>query len=310
LEYYIIMFTTIKKIDFELTTICNSKCKYCLRTIYGTDSHMLDIQIIKKKLKNILNTVEEIKLCGSFGDCIFYPNLIELLDFLSIYSIQNIYFVTNASIGSISLWKKLATYPNLKIIFALDGLKDSHEYYRKGIVFENVINNIKVFINKGGNATAQMLLFKHNENEVYKVKELVENIGGSIYYRVSRKYDEEFQKPTKFLKTFFKTNKSENKVYCRHLIEKHIYISANGYVYPCCNFQPEALFNNIKNIQELKYYFNFSKSYMNIYNDQSIIESINTKLFKYVRSNVNNLNVCSTCCNIPLFEKFFDTIPE
>jgi sulfatase maturation enzyme AslB (radical SAM superfamily) len=58
-----------------------------------------------------------------------------------------------------------------QIIFALDGLKKTHEFYRD-TNWNRVFSNVKAFIEGGGTAIWQMILFRHNEHQVDLVKAL------------------------------------------------------------------------------------------------------------------------------------------
>jgi len=290
----------IEKIDIELTTSCNSRCKFCPRTFMGVNNNQIGLKSLKRLLSPVLKDLKNIMFSGSFGDAIFYPNLLDILDFLNGVKVT---LATNASVGNKTFWKTLASFPHVDVIFALDGLEKSHELYRKGIKFRNVIKNISIYINHGGNARAQMLLFRHNENEVESVKTLVEDMGGSIYYRISRTYDDEFQRPTNL--PIKKNNKS---VYCQFIKENYIYISSDGKILPCCNFNPNRfsdLFGRSKDLDKVYY---LSKNDINIYKS-TIEKALVSPLFSYIIKSKDRLSFCIKECTTLSGDKMFREIP-
>jgi len=295
----------IKKIDMELTTACNGKCKFCCRHKYGTDFNEIDFKVLKTSLEPLLNDLEHVMICGSFGDAIFYDHLLDLVDFLD--NKVDILIVTNSSVGDEHFWKTLASYNSVKIIFPLDGLEGTYELYR-GIKVDSVLKNINIYLKNGGNAQAQMLLFKHNQHQTEEAKKIIEDMGGSIYYRVSRQYDDELERPTKFpVKTLGEMSEGNKVVHCDFMEQKFIYLTAKGEIVPCCNYNP-GRFSDLFGIdEELDKVYKLSRNDINIYKSD-IKKALNSPLFKYIIKNRNNLPVCNRDCKISTSEKMFENI--
>ena len=140
-----------------------------------------------------------------------------------------------------------------QVIFALDGLKNTHEKYRN-TNWVNVIKNMKAFIEGGGNAIWQMILFRHNEHQIDIVKNLSKSIGCKETWIInSRYYNETYRRPSKgYNKTkedILKTQLPEN-IECRFFYGKRVYIDVYGKVWPCCylkchfGFEERAYPNN------------------------------------------------------------------
>ena len=294
-----------KKIDMELTTTCNAKCKFCPRETYGIDFNEIGIESLKTVLSPTLDSLDEVWLSGSFGDAVFYPHLFELLDFLGDDRI--IYIMTNASGGNNIFWNRLAEYSAVTVIFALDGLKDSHELYRK-ISYKNVIDNMTTYLSNGGTAMAQMLIFKHNEHEVEAVKTLVEGMGASIYYRISRKYDDELKRPEKYsIKTLYEMSEGRESVYCQFIEENFIYMTSQGEIMPCCHYHPGRFLEAFGNDQELNNMYNISRNDISIYKSD-VQGALRSPLFSYIIERKDSLPVCMDICRMKRDEKMSESI--
>jgi len=77
-----------------------------------------------------------------------------------------------------------------KVVFGIDGLEDTNHIYRRGTVFSVVIKNAKAFIQAGGRAQWDFIVFKHNEHQVEKARKLSKELGFETFQikRTSRFY--------------------------------------------------------------------------------------------------------------------------
>ena len=66
-------------------------------------------------------------------------------------------------------------------MFGIDGLEDTNHIYRQGTVFKQIIRNVKAFIQAGGRAQWDFIVFKHNEHQVEKAGELSKKLGFEIF---------------------------------------------------------------------------------------------------------------------------------
>ena len=78
-----------------------------------------------------------------------------------------------------SWWTELAEILNGygKIDFGIDGLEDTNHLYRRGVKFDKAINNAQAFIQAGGKAQWNYIVFKHNEHQIESARMLSEIIG-------------------------------------------------------------------------------------------------------------------------------------
>jgi MoaA/NifB/PqqE/SkfB family radical SAM enzyme len=192
----------VNLLHIEPTTRCNASCPGCPRNNNGfgvrEDLILQDIDpnIIMVEALNFPN-LKNIHLCGNVGDPIAYNHLNVLLDKIILYNtfaekinrkIWSIDIHTNGSLRSTKWWRKLGQVCSKgfdrqhKVVFGIDGLEDTNHIYRQATNFNKIIDNAKAFIDTGGFAEWQFLIFKHNEHQVEEAKRLSESTGFKRFY--------------------------------------------------------------------------------------------------------------------------------
>jgi MoaA/NifB/PqqE/SkfB family radical SAM enzyme len=144
---------------------------------------------------------------------------------------------TNGGIGTINWWNNLGTMlnrPDDYVIFSIDGLQDTNHLYRRNVVWDKVMDNARAFINAGGRAHWEMLLFKHNEHQIDEAKELAQNLGFKFFNtKVSRRFKHYpvagISPPSVYLE-----QEPGTKIECHAIKENSVYVSAKGILHPCC----------------------------------------------------------------------------
>jgi MoaA/NifB/PqqE/SkfB family radical SAM enzyme len=178
---------SIKEWQLEITTKCNASCPQCPRNINGgrVNPHMpivdLSLDALKKTFtKEILNNTQQIFFCGSYGDPSVHPNFLEILEwFRSMRKDLWLYIHTNGAKRQKGFWSEIAKIMNGygQIDFGIDGLEDTNHLYRQGIQFNTVMSNAKEFIDAGGRAKWNFLVFKHNEHQIEEAKKVSKEYG-------------------------------------------------------------------------------------------------------------------------------------
>jgi hypothetical protein len=147
---------------------------------------------------------------------------------------------------------------NHNVVFALDGLEDTHALYRIGTDFNKIIENAKAFISEGGRAEWAYIRFKHNEHQVDTARQMAKELGFSDFVMKDSSrwvvntqfpvYDKQGQtthylEPSQYSTLKFidkkvldnyRTILEQTKIDCHALKTKEIYIDAFGHVFPCC----------------------------------------------------------------------------
>jgi MoaA/NifB/PqqE/SkfB family radical SAM enzyme len=174
----------IKTVHIELTDKCQAQCPMCARNFHGGATRPFirngDISIEQFKEwfpRDFLAQLNNFYSCGNYGDPCFAINCLEIYSYVrECNPTARLGIHTNGGMRNPAWWAKLAQH-NIDVIFAVDGFKGKHELYRKNTKFDKVIENLKAFIDAGGNASVDSLVFLHNEHQVDELETYLLNIG-------------------------------------------------------------------------------------------------------------------------------------
>jgi MoaA/NifB/PqqE/SkfB family radical SAM enzyme len=229
----------------------------CVRNIQGgIDNPWLTIdEITLDKFKEwftpeFIKQLDRLYMCGNTGDPIMAKDTLKIFEYLrEINPTIDLSMNTNGSARSRHFWKGLAKI-NVRIRFGIDGLIDTHSLYRVGTDWVKIIDNCRMFINSGGEATWDMLIFEHNKHQVDICRELSEQLGFKQFVakNTSRFRDNQLSvigrdgKTSHILypsdKSITITKKLEDvepcTINCKVTQDKSLYVAANGLVSPCC----------------------------------------------------------------------------
>lgn len=178
---------TTDEYQLEITTYCNAACPQCPRNISGGGvnpymplCHLSRETIDRSFPKELCQRLRQVFFCGSYGDPIVHPDFLDILkDFRSKNPTLWLYIHTNGGVHDTAWWQELARILNGygKIDFGIDGLEDTNHLYRRGVKYERAINNAQAFIQAGGKAQWNFIVFKHNEHQIETAKMLAPIIG-------------------------------------------------------------------------------------------------------------------------------------
>lgn len=261
-------FNQLKSLHLEITNRCQASCPMCSRNVHGgRDNPNLIINDWTlddyKKIVNleVLSQVNHIYFCGNFGDPIINNHLITMCAWSKVSApTVRISIHTNGGARSTDWWRTLAQAmpADHRVIFAIDGLEDTHHLYRIGTKYETVIENARAFMDAGGKAEWVFIKFKHNEHQVNEAERRAKELGFVQFSmkNSNRFVDGEFfdvhdkngntiyklQPPTDNVVKFIDRDvvkKLDNFVQtaviqCKAEEEKELYIDAHKDVYPCC----------------------------------------------------------------------------
>jgi MoaA/NifB/PqqE/SkfB family radical SAM enzyme len=261
-------FNELKQIHLEITNRCQASCPMCNRNFHGglpnpliknTDWTLEDFKNILTP--NVLAQLDGFYFCGNFGDPIINSELAEMCEYAALENSNiNIAIHTNGSARSVQWWEHLAKVlpKHHRVIFALDGLIDTHKLYRIGTDFDKILNNARAFINAGGIAEWCFIKFKHNEHQVHLAESLAKEYGFKTFtvknsrrfigepkypvYNETGKTTHYIEPPTDNKMSFinadiinnYKSIVEQSDIDCYVLKTKEIYIDFNKHVYPCC----------------------------------------------------------------------------
>jgi molybdenum cofactor biosynthesis enzyme MoaA len=264
----------------ESTTRCNAWCPFCPRNKNGfglaPDLNIQDLQI--ERLKTVIDqytNLNTIQFCGNYGDPLAAKNFDEQINLvLSYKKIKSIQISTNGSFRNKNWWKKLTEKTkniDLEVIFGLDGNQYTHNIYRQGTDFEKIIQNAKTFINAGGHAVWQFILFDHNKDSLMECYNMSNQIGfkkftiiknhspgkKSYHYKTGKELYIKSPDDINHIDTSLRTIEKEVKWKdCLHNKLPSMYLAANGNLHPCCYLtETEISVTDIKDSFKTKNFF-------------------------------------------------------
>lgn len=270
-------FNELKTVHLEISTRCQAACPMCPRNYKsGLENPNLKLadwtydEFVKIFDKETLAQLKGVYFCGNFGDPIMNNDLIPMCQYLKDHAPHiDLRIHTNGGARSSVWWNDLyAAMPKKHVVvFAIDGLEDTHHLYRVGTLYERVVHNAKLFIDAGGIAEWVFIKFKHNEHQVaeaesrskqlgfqrFTIKNTIRFIGESkfsvldkegntLYYLEPPTFNQVTLIDAETIKNF-KQWYSETSVDCYALSKNEIYIDAHKNVFPCC-FLASAPYNH------------------------------------------------------------------
>lgn len=181
----------VHNLQIDITSHCNARCAFCVRQEDGTTKTKEHLQLHHFNLdvwKRIASEdtrglfIKELTLNGNWGDPMMHPDLVEMLDFWGKYHPETqLMLHTNGSMRTTQFWKDLAKvcrrFTNHVIVFAVDGMKDTHSIYRVRTNWDKICENIQAYTSEKGRARVCMTGFKHNIHQVKEVEQLAEKLG-------------------------------------------------------------------------------------------------------------------------------------
>jgi MoaA/NifB/PqqE/SkfB family radical SAM enzyme len=188
-------FDSVIDMHVEITNRCNAACPMCARNNFGgktKDDLVLDewstgdIDLIfRSQFPNLQNVM----FCGTHGDPCVAENTIYAINRIKSTTDATVEFYSNASMRTKQWWSDLGKLLNQKkpdhahyrkndlAIFSIDGLEDTNRLYRRNTNFQKIIENAQAFIDAGGIARWDFIVFKHNEHQVETARDLARRLG-------------------------------------------------------------------------------------------------------------------------------------
>lgn len=181
-------------IQIDLTARCQASCLECSRNIDGKEinpyigkphSWDMPLDVFKKAVtpEMLSNNLQKILFNGNFGDPCIHPQFLEIIRYVVKHAHKNlaVRVATNGAMFNNEYWKEFAgiIWPLRyhRVIFGIDGLEDTHSIYRRGTKYKDVIDHAITFIDNGGKADWQFIVFDHNKHQREQAKKLAGRYG-------------------------------------------------------------------------------------------------------------------------------------
>lgn len=322
-----------KILQLELSSMCNALCLGCQRvddTTYNTvhpsipKKEMIAVETLEKLVSSsAMSTVEKIEFCGTIDEPLMHPQFMDIIDLLhNTNPNYEIVIHTNASLRTVKFWEelaiKLAKFKKHKVLFGIDGLTDTHAIYRQQTDFELIIRNAHKFIQAGGNAQWQYIIFPWNKHQVETARDMSKRLGFAEFKTrndrsgVSEEGLSEIQKIQQ--KNVRRKLGSDVSIYngyeidCMNKEDDMYHVSYDSRLWPCCYF------GNVQYMGE-NLYKDFKKRIFDVYGEDfnlltkyTVDEILSSDLYKndLVESwnnsigcgKTDKINRCAMSCSV------------
>ena len=183
----------LRIVHLELTHRCNAACPMCARNIHGgarnPDMPLSELSLDDVKqilLPDLVGRLKRIYACGNYGDPIVARDCLPVFRYLRDHGPElNLDLHTNGSARRPDWWRELASIlkqgPHY-LRFGIDGLEDTNHLYRRGTDWKTIMRAAEAFIDAGGRAEWDFLVFKHNEHQVEAARRLSQEMGFKEFF--------------------------------------------------------------------------------------------------------------------------------
>lgn len=264
-----INYHNVRMVHFEPTQLCQASCPMCDRNKNGgeVNQYLKNKSITMDEFKHLFHPefIKQLRtfyMCGNHGDPIL-TNVLPMFQYLrDANPYLNLSMTTNGGAQKPEWWEELAQVPGMRVNFSIDGLEDTNHLYRQGVQWHRVEENLDAFTSAGGEADWTFLVFNYNEHQVEEAERyakllgvknfIVKKSGRYLTANHERKTEHQAQfrkglgellsEPTnpkyknKALQQDVDVKKviSEERVDPKCVKKSEIYVSAEGFVFPCC----------------------------------------------------------------------------
>lgn len=245
----------------------------------GRDNrHITNAELSLEDCKKIfspgfIRQLDTMYMCGNLGDPIVARDTLEVFKYFREHNDKMwLSMNTNAGAKDEEWWRSVANVFGRMgtCIFSVDGLSDTNHLYRQNVRWDKVEANMRAFIEAGGRARWDFIVFGHNEHQVDEARALADKWGverfqvkkSGRFYTASDKSKDQHQaknrkgeetqliekpkaldkqnlallKQKEIEKTYgsMKEYYDGCKIQCKVAKEKNIFITAEGLLMPCC----------------------------------------------------------------------------
>lgn len=235
------MLRNIKVLHLEPTDVCQAACALCARETdknFRKDrQHHLDMYKIMQVFDaDRIADLDKMFMCGNYGDPAAGKYTLNIYrEFRKLNKDIVLGMNTNGALQNTLWWFELGrtfNQPQDYVVFSIDGLEDTNTVYRKNVSWSKLMQNARAFIEAGGSAHWDMLVYKHNQHQVDACEQLARDMGFKWFRaKVSKRgFTDRLEAPIGWMLP----NVESTKVDCHALKEQSAYIDARGNLSPCC----------------------------------------------------------------------------
>lgn len=231
----------ITTLHLEPTDVCQASCPQCARetdaAFDAQHQHHVSVAQLESLLEpDLVQGLDKMFMCGNYGDPAAGRHTLEIYRwFRSRNPSITLGMNTNGAIRSAEWWQELAgiMHQDLDyVVFSIDGLADTNHIYRRGVQWEVLMRNSAAFIEAGGRAHWDMLVFEHNEHQVTEAEHMARDLGFSWFRaKVSKRAAVAHIKPPRAWQAPLQ---EVDSIHCHALADRSVYVDAQARIWPCC----------------------------------------------------------------------------
>ncbi len=231
----------VKVLHIEPTDVCQAACPLCARETdqdFRKDrQHHLDMYKIMKVFDaDRIEQLDKMFMCGIYGDPAAGKYTLNIYrEFRKINKNIVLGMNTNGALQNTLWWHELGRIFNQLqdyVVFSIDGLEDTNSVYRKNVSWHKLMQNIQAFVEAGGRAHWDMLVYRHNQHQIDTAEQLARDMGFKWFRaKVSKRgFTDRLEAPI----GWELPPSTTTAIKCHALDEQSIYIDAQGNLSPCC----------------------------------------------------------------------------
>jgi len=183
---------TLNTINLEFTNYCNAACPMCAR--FRSDGSLYKekvnnahnkLEVLKKRIpESIIKQLHTFYSVGTYGEPVINPQCLEIYQWVrSLNKECRLLLHTNGGARDRQFWKQLAE-TGVQAVYGIDGLADTNHLYRRNVKWDKLMNNVKSFIDAGGDARWTYIVFKHNQHQIEEAREMADSMGFKTFNTV------------------------------------------------------------------------------------------------------------------------------
>ena len=235
------MLRNIKVLHLESTDVCQAACALCARetdvNFRKDQQHHLDMHKLLQVFDvGQIQQLDKMFMCGNYGDPAAGKYTLDIYQsFRKINPDIVLGMNSNGGLQNTLWWHEIGrtfNQPCDYVVFSIDGLEDTNSTYRVNVDWKKLMNNATAYIQAGGRAHWDMLVYRHNQHQVDECEQLARDMGFSWFRaKVSKRgFTDRLVQPIGWQLP----NVQGTKINCHALNEQSTYIDAQGRVSPCC----------------------------------------------------------------------------
>lgn len=231
-------------LHIETTNRCTLACPACPRTTWQNILKKpvvkadLDVDLLEKFLDcDGGKKIKNFNLCGDYGDSIYYPDLLKLIERFRNQVSFNI--VTNGSRQTEKFWNNLSCLltKDDTVMFSIDGLEDTNHLYRINSDWTSIMQGIDIVARSAAQIHWKTIVFNFNYDKLDKIKTFANSKGATFHAEKTHRYgNDSFVPPESYIETnhLYQEEFNNQSFEIEPRCEKDAkVITADGYLYPC-----------------------------------------------------------------------------